>query len=103
MIEGITKTESSNRVTYTGMEPLDSRVRKAVESARRRRIDWSQAYDGFTSAARHTAYASANKLPLFQTARQSPLDRHLGIERMAAALADGIPKDKDRKSVVEGK
>src|SRR5436305_4207161 len=93
MVEETAKKKSGNRGTNTGMETLDGKVRKAVESARRRRIDWSQAYDGFTSAARHTAYASANKLPLFQTARQSPLDRHLGIERMAAALADGIPKN----------
>src|SRR5436305_14126181 len=75
------------------MENLDERVRKAVEYAHGSRIDWRQAYDSFTSAARHTAYGSANKIPLFQTARQSPLDRHLKIERMAAALAEGRPKE----------
>jgi putative intracellular protease/amidase len=93
MIERTMTTESGNRVTYMGMETLDGKVRKTVESAHGRRISWSQAYDSFTSAAEHTAYASANKVPLFQTARPVPLDRHLRIERMAAALADGIPKD----------
>jgi putative intracellular protease/amidase len=93
MIKEMAKTGSNNRVTYTGMEILDGKVRSAVESTGGRRIDWTQAYDGFTSAARHTAYASANKLPLFQTARQGPLDRHLRIERMAEALAQGLPKE----------
>jgi len=94
MAEGMTKAESGSRLTYTGMDPQDGRVRKTVESAQGRRIDWTQAYEGFKSAAQHTAYASANKVPLFQNARPAPLDRHLGIERMAAALADGMPKDK---------
>ena len=47
-----------------GMETLDTKVTKAVESAHGSRIDWSQAYDSFTSAARHTASASAKKLQL---------------------------------------
>ena len=94
MAEGMTKTESGSRLTYKEMDPQDGRVRKAVEGAKGSRIDWTQAYDGFGSAAQHTAYASANKIPLFKAARPAPLDRHLGIERMAAALAEGIPKDK---------
>ena len=94
MAEAMTNTESGNRITYKGMDPQDGKVRKAVESAHGSRIDWTQAYDGFGSAAQHTAYASANKIPLFKTPRPAPLDRHLGIERMAAALAEGIPKDK---------
>jgi putative intracellular protease/amidase len=92
MVEGMTTTVSGDRLTYKGMETRDGNVTKAVESANGSRIDWSQAYDSFTSAAEHTAYAAANKLPLFQTARPESLDRHLRIERLAAALADGIPK-----------
>src|SRR4051812_47265629 len=93
MVEGMTTTASGNRLAYMGMDTLDGKVRKAVESARGSRIDWTQAYDCFTSAAQHTAYAAANKIPLFQTARTAPLDRHLRIERLAAALAEGTPKD----------
>jgi putative intracellular protease/amidase len=93
MVEGMTTTGSGNRSTYMGMDKLDGSVRKAVESARGSRIDWTQAYESFASAAQHTAYASANKIPLFQTARTAPLDRHLRIERLAAALADGTPKE----------
>jgi len=76
-----------------GMETTDGKVRKAVESARGSRIDWSKAYESFTSAAQHTAHASANKLPLFETARQEPLDRNLKIDRMAEAFARGLPKE----------
>src|SRR5690242_10286168 len=92
MIEGTAKTRSGKRATYTGMEPVDSKVRKTVENARGSRIDWKQAYDSFTSAAQHTAYASANKIPMFPTARTAPVDRHLRIEQMAAALAEPKPK-----------
>ena len=42
---------------------------------------------------KHTAYASANKVPLFRTARPAPLDRQLRIERLATALANGTPRD----------
>jgi putative intracellular protease/amidase len=93
MVEGMTTTGSANRAAYMGMDTLDGRVRKAVERAHGSRIDWTQAYDSFTSAAQHTAYAAANKVPLFQTARPVPLDRHLRIERVAEALAGGTPKD----------
>jgi putative intracellular protease/amidase len=93
MVEAMTTTGSGEKLTYEGMETLDGKVKKAVESAGGSRIEWSQAYDSFTSAAEHTAYASANKLPLFQTARPVSLDRHLRIERMATALAQGMPKD----------
>ena len=58
-----------------------------------RRVDWSQVYGNYTEAARHTAYASANKVPLFPTARPVPLDRQLRIERLAAALASGTPRN----------
>ena len=93
MVEGMTTTGSGGQVTDVGMDPLNGKVKKAVESAHASRIDWSQAYDSFASAARHTAYATAKKLLLFQTARQAPLDRHLRIDRTAAALAQGLPKD----------
>ena len=77
-----TMTGFGNRVTYAGMDTLDRRARNAVESAQGGRIDWSQAYSNYTGAARHTAYASANKVPLFLEARPVPLDRHLSIELM---------------------
>ena len=88
-----TTTGFGNRVTYAGMDALDGRIRKAVESARGGRIDWSQVYRNYTEAAQHTAYASANKVPLFREARPAPLDRQLRIERLAMALADGTPRD----------
>src|SRR4051794_20978082 len=93
MVEGMTTTRPGNQLAYTGMDTLEGKVRKAVESAHGTRIDWTEAYDSFTSAAQHTAYAAANKIPLFQTARTAPLDRHLRIEHLAAALAEGTPKD----------
>src|SRR3954447_10168699 len=93
MVEGMTTSRPGNQLEYTGMDTLEGKVRKAVESAHGTRIDWTEAYDSFTSAAQHTAYAAANKIPLFQTARSAPLDRHLRIERLAAALADGTPKE----------
>ena len=93
MIERTTKTGFGNRVTYAGIDTLDRRARKAVESAQGRRIDWSQVYADYTEAAKHTAYASANRIPLFRTARPVPLDRHLSIERLATALASGAPRD----------
>lgn len=92
MIERTT-TGFGNRVTYAEMDTLDRRARKAVESAQDRRVDWSQVYSNYTEAAKHTAYASANRVPLFQTARPVPLDRHLSIERLATALANGTPRD----------
>src|SRR4051812_31337938 len=93
MVEGMTTTRPGNQLAYTGMDTLEGKVRKAVESAHGTRIDWTEAYDSFTSAAQHTAYAAANKIPLFQTARTAPVDRHLRIERLAAALAEGTPKE----------
>src|SRR3954447_19278228 len=93
MVEGMTTSRPGNQLEYTGMDTLEGKVRKAVESAHGTRIDWTEAYDSFTSAAQHTAYAAANKIPLFQTARSAPLDRHLRIEHLAAALAEGTPKD----------
>jgi putative intracellular protease/amidase len=82
-----------NQVAYAGMDTRDSGSRKAVESAQGRRVDWSQVYSNYIEAAQHTAYASANRVPLFRTARPVPLDRHLGIERLAMALANGTPQD----------
>jgi putative intracellular protease/amidase len=75
------------------MGTTDGRTREAVESTHGRRIDWSQVYSNYTGAARHTAYASANKVPLFPTARPAPVDRQLRIERLAAALAGGTPRN----------
>jgi putative intracellular protease/amidase len=75
------------------MDALDSGASKAVESAQGGRIDWSQVYGNYTEAAQHTAYASANRIPLFRTARPAPLDRQLRIERLATALTDGTPRD----------
>lgn len=88
-----TTTGFGNRVTYAGMDTLDSRARKVVESAQGRRVDWSQVYRSYTEVAQHTAYASANKVPLFREARPAPLDRRLRIERLATALANGTPRD----------
>src|SRR5436305_1161651 len=93
MVEGSATKQSGNRETYAGTEALDGNVRKTVESAHGSRIDWSQAYDSFKSAAQHTAQASAKKVPLFETARPDPVDRHLTIERTATALANGTSKD----------
>jgi putative intracellular protease/amidase len=93
MVEETAKKKSGNRGTNTGMETLDGKVRKAVENADGSRFDWSQAFDTFKSAAQHTAQASAKKVPLFETARPGPVDRHLKIDRMAAALASGTLKD----------
>ncbi len=88
-----TTTGFGNRVTYAEMDTTDERTRQAVESTQGRRIDWGQVYGNYTEAARHTAYASANKIPLFPTPRPQPVDRHLRIEQLAAALADGRPRD----------
>jgi putative intracellular protease/amidase len=93
MVDGMATKQSGNRATNTETEALDGKVRKAVESAQGSRIDWSQAYDTFKPAAQHTAQASAKKIPLFETARPGPVDRHLRIDRTAAALAGGTPKD----------
>jgi hypothetical protein len=68
MNEGNTTTGFGNKVKYNGMDTLDERARKAVEDVRGGRIDWSQIYESYTEAARHTAYASANRMPLFRTA-----------------------------------
>jgi putative intracellular protease/amidase len=94
MSEATAKKRSGAGVAFAGMETLDEKVSKTVENAQGRRIDWRQSYDSYTSAARHTAYRTANKLPLFETARQAPLDRQLRIEQLAAALAEGTPKEK---------
>jgi putative intracellular protease/amidase len=88
-----TPTGFANRVTYAGMGTTDGRTREAIESTHGRRIDWSQVYSNYKEAARHTAYASANKVPLFPEARPAPVDRHLRIEQLATALASGAPKD----------
>src|SRR5512147_2095822 len=88
-----TPTGFGDRVTYAGMGTTDGRTRQAVESTHGRRFDWSQVYGNYAEAARHTAYASANKVPLFPTARPAPVDRQLRIERLAAALAGGTPRD----------
>ena len=93
MTEQTSETGFGNRVTYEGMDTLDGRARKAVDSAQGGRIDWSQVYSNYTEAAKHTAYASANRVPLFRTPRPVPLDRQLRIERLAAALANGTPRD----------
>ena len=92
MSERTTTTGFGNRVTYAGMDTLDGRTRKAVESAQGRRVDWSPVYSNFPEAAQHTAYASANKAPLLPTSRPVPLDRRLRIERLATALANGTPR-----------
>jgi putative intracellular protease/amidase len=88
-----TPTGFGIRVTYAGMGTTDGRTREAVESTHGRRIDWSQVYSNYKKAAKHTAYASANKMPLFPTARPAPVDRHLRIEQLAAALAGGTPRN----------
>lgn len=88
-----TTTGFGNRVTYKEMDTLDSRARKVVENAQGGRVDWSQVYSNYTEVARHTAYASANKVPLFEGARPEPVDRQLRIERLATALANGTPRD----------
>ena len=63
-------TGFGNRVTYSGMDTLDERARKAVESTHGGRLDWGQVYSNYTEAARHTVYASANKVPLFERLAQ---------------------------------
>ena len=88
-----TPTGFVDRVTYAGMGTTDGRTRQAVQSTHGRRIDWSQVYGNYAEAARHTAYASANKVPLFPAPRPEPVDRQLRIERLAAALAGGTPRD----------
>jgi len=93
MIEATKRSESRSRLAFAGIETLDEKVKKTVEGAQRRRIHWSQAYDSYASAARHTAYATANKLHLFPAARTASLDRHLRIDQMAAAFAAPRPKE----------
>ena len=93
MTERTTATGFGNLVTHEGMDTLDRNARKAVESAQSGRVNWSQVYSNYTEAAQHTAYASSNKVPLFSEARPEPLDRHLRIERLATALANGTPRD----------
>ena len=61
-----TTTGFGNRVTYAGMDTTDERTRQAVENAQGGRIGWSQVYNNYREAAKHTAYASANKVPLFR-------------------------------------
>ena len=43
-----TTTGFGNRVTYTGMDALDERARRAVEGTNSRRVDWSQVYRDYT-------------------------------------------------------
>ncbi len=76
------------------MDSQDDRVSRAVRSARGGRIDWGQAYANYAEAAKHTAHASANKVPLFPTPRPTAVDRQLHIERLATALSNGTAKDK---------
>lgn len=82
-----------NPVTYDGMDALGEKARKAVESSHSGRVDWSQVYGNYREAAWHTAYGSANKVPLPGEAQPDPLDRHLRIEQLATALANGTPTD----------
>ena len=89
-----TTTGLGNRVSYAGMDAVDERTRRAVESARGRRIDWSQAYTNYAEAAKQTSYASANKVPLFREARPVAVQRNLRIEQLATALTDGTARDK---------
>ena len=89
-----TTTGLGNKVSYAGMDAVDERTRRAVESARGRRIDWSQAYTNYAEAAKHTSYASANKLPLFPEARPVAVQRNLRIEQLATALTDGTARNK---------
>src|SRR3954462_1736850 len=93
MVEETAKKKSGNRGTNTGMETLDGKVRKAVENAGGSRIDWSQAFDTFKSAAQHAAQASAKKVPLFETARPGPVDRHLKTAKRQAPRASAPQKD----------
>jgi len=82
-----------NRVTYEGMDRLDGKTRETVENAGSGRVNWGQVYGSYAQAAQHTAYASANRVPLFPEPQPEPLDRGLRIERLATALADGTPRD----------
>jgi putative intracellular protease/amidase len=75
------------------MDARDERARRVVEGTKGARVDWSQVYGDYTEAAKHTAYASANKVPLFEKARPEPLDRQLRIERLASALAGETPRN----------
>src|SRR5512144_1410029 len=93
MTEGTTGTGFGNLATYDGMETADTRAREAVHRAQGGRVNWSDAYRSYSSAAKHTAYASANRVPLFAAPRPAPVDRHLRIERLASALADGTPSE----------
>lgn len=94
MVEGMAAKQSGKPQMNTQTEALDANVKKAVESAHGSRIDWSQAYDSFQSAAQHTAAASAKKIPLFEASRPAPVNRHLRIDQTAEALASGTPKEK---------
>lgn len=82
-----------NRVASTRMEILDERVRAAVGTARAGRMDWSHVFGDYIEASRHTAQASANKVPLFPEARPASVDRNLRIERLAMAMTDGTSTD----------
>jgi putative intracellular protease/amidase len=76
------------------MDALNVRARKVVEAAQGGRIDWSYVYSTYRETAKHTAYVSANRVPLFRTSRPEPVDRQLRVERLAAAFANGTPRDK---------
>lgn len=92
MSERTTMTGFGNRVSYEGMDALDEKTRQTVASACGGRVDWSQVYGGYAEAARHTAYAAANRVPLFPKPQPEPLDRGLRIDQLAMALADGTPR-----------
>lgn len=93
MSERTAMTGFGNRVTYEGMGALDEKARQAITNARSRRVDWSQVYGSYAQAAQHTAYAAANRVPLFPKPQPAPLDRGLRIDRLAMALADGTARE----------
>ena len=85
-------TGFGNRVYYENMDTLDEKAKAAIASAHGGRIDWNQVYGRYAEAAQHTAYAAANRVPLFPEPRREPLDRGLRIEQLAMALTDGTPQ-----------
>lgn len=88
-----TTTGFGNRVTYEGMDSLEGKTRKAVENARSGRVNWGQVYNSYAQSAQHTAYASANRMPLPADPQPEPLNRGLRIDQLAMAMADGTPRE----------
>jgi len=88
-----TMTGFGNLVTYEGMDRLDEKARETVASAHSGRVDWTQVYGSYAEAAQHTAYAAANRVPLFPEPQPEPLERGLRIDRLAMALADGTARE----------